>query len=97
MFRMGVRHDHDPNAVLPVQFLHEVKQGVVQETWAEGLSMFHNPKAVHPVDPTIFPGIAHHFFKDGQIESYLPEFHVYNSFTWNILLTDDGEDQQKPG
>jgi len=32
-------------------------------------------------DPDLFPGIAHHFFKGGQILSLLPEFHPYSSFT----------------
>ena len=76
---------------MPAPFFHEVKQGVVTETWAEGLSMFHNPNAKHPVDPDMFPGIAHHWFLDGQIKSWLPEFHVYNSFTWNMTI-DDNDD-----
>ncbi|MCY1464989.1 hypothetical protein D9M71_830790 [compost metagenome] len=74
---------------MPDPFFHEVKQGAVVETWAEGLSMFHNPNAKCPVDPKMFPGIAHHWFLDGEVESWLPEFHVYNSFTWNWMITDD--------
>ncbi|MDD2747822.1 MAG: hypothetical protein PHG39_09755 [Acidithiobacillus ferrooxidans] len=88
IFRSGVKHRHDPNAALPAPFFHEIKQGIVTETWAEGLSMFHNPHAKHPVDPNMFLGIAHHWFRDGQIESLLPEFHVYNSFTMNMMITD---------
>ena len=89
--RIGVRHDHDPNAVLPKGFMHVVKQGSVTESWAEGLSMFHNPSATHPVDPEMFPGIAHHFLVDGQVRSFLPEFHPYSSFTWNIMARDNDE------
>ena len=86
-----MRHDHDPNAVLPKGFMHVVKQGSVTESWAEGLSMFHNPSATHPVDPEMFPGIAHHFLVDGQVRSFLPEFHPYSSFTWNIMARDNDE------
>lgn len=89
--RLGVRHDHDPNAVLPKGFMHVVEQGSVTESWAEGLSMFHNPSATHPVDPDMFPGIAHHFLVGGQVRSILPEFHPYSSFTWNIMVRDDDE------
>jgi hypothetical protein len=89
IFRTGVKHRHDPNAATPDHFFHEVKQGAVTETWAEGLSMFHNPNAKHPIDPNIFPGIAHHWLVDRQIKSTLPEFHVYNSFTWNMMITDE--------
>ena len=94
IYRVGVRHRHDPNAALPIPFFHEVKQGVVTETWAEGLSMFHNPRATRPVDPEMFPGIAHHFFEDGQIKSLLPEFHPYTSFTWNVMLA-NGDDTNR--
>lgn len=87
MFRSGVRHTHDANAALPTPFLFEIRQGVVQETWTEGLVMFHNPNAKHPIDPGMFPDIAHHRFQDGQIYSLVPEFHPYSSFTWNMLLT----------
>jgi len=89
IYRTGIRHRHDPNAALPIAFVHEVKQGVVTETWAEGLSMFHNPRAVRQVAPDMFPGIAHHFFENGQVRSWLPEFHPYSSLTWNMTLTDD--------
>ena len=82
---MGLKHKHDANSALPEPFGFEVKQGEVTETWAEGLSLFHNPKAKYPVDPRVFPNIAHHFFEDGQIRSLLPEFHPYTSYNWNVL------------
>lgn len=85
MWRKGWRHDHDPNAFRPALFEHEVRQGIVTETWSEGLSMFHNPHAKHPVSPTMFPGIAHHFYRDGQIESFIPEFHPYSSMTIHVI------------
>nr|WP_315207101.1 hypothetical protein [uncultured Albidiferax sp.] len=85
VLRMGVRHKHDPSSALPEPFFHEVTQGLVTETWAEGLSMFHNPKALHPVEPDMFPGIAHHWFEDGKILSVIPKMHPYSSFTWHLL------------
>lgn len=91
IYRTGVRHRHDENAAFPIPFFFEVKQGVVTETWAEGLSMFHNPSAIHRVDPDMFPGIAHHFFEDGIVRSLLPEFHPYSTYTWNMILTDEND------
>lgn len=84
MVRMGTHHDHDPNAHLPKPFKYVVDE-TAQETWAEGLSMFHNPNALHPVPAELFPTIAHHRFRDGQIASILPEFHPYASFTMNMI------------
>lgn len=97
IMRSGVRHDHNPNATLPKPFLHVVTQGSVTETWAEGLSMFHNPSATHRVDPAMFPGIAHHFMVNGGIKSVLPDFHPYSSFTWNIMARDKEEFQLEKG
>ncbi|MBF0213801.1 MAG: hypothetical protein HQM00_09605 [Magnetococcales bacterium] len=89
IFRSGVRHCHEQNATIPVDFFHEIAPGQVTERWSDGLSMFHNPNALNPIDPKMFPGIAHHFFKDMQVLSLLPEFHIYSSFTLNFLLTDE--------
>jgi hypothetical protein len=81
MIRIGVRHDPDPNACLPKWFRYEVNE-TCSETWAEGLSMFHNPNAKYPIPSELFPSIAHHRLRGSQIVSELPAFHPYNSFTW---------------
>jgi len=86
MIRMGTCHDHDPNASVPKLFSYQVDENT-EETWAEGLSMFHNPNALYPVPRELFPTIAHHEFKNGQIVSQLPEFHPYASLTFNIRIT----------
>lgn len=83
MIRMGTCHDHDPNACLPKMFRYVVDENC-DETWAEGLSMFHNPNATHPVPKHLLPSIAHHEFKDGQIVSQLPDFHPYASTTIHL-------------
>lgn len=97
MIRAGFRHKHDNNAALPEWFCFEVAPGKAKETWAEGLSLFHNPRALHPVDPQMFPGIAHHFFEDGKIVSLLPAFHPYSSYTWNILTSAEGGERRQAG
>lgn len=84
MVRTGTCHDHNPNAHLPKPFRYVVDE-TAQETWAEGLSMFHNSNALHPVPKELFPTIAHHQFRDGQIVSTMPEFHPYASVTINIV------------
>jgi hypothetical protein len=83
-YRHGISYKHDPNSSLPDMFNYEVTEKS-KETWAEGLDMFHNPKAKIPINPDIFPTIAHHFLKDdGNIESCIPEFHPYASITSHI-------------
>lgn len=86
MARFGTHHDHNPNAHLPKPFYYLVTEEST-ETWAEGLSLFHNPRAKHPVPQELFPSIAHHEFVDGQIVSKLPEFHPYASQTLHLRVT----------
>lgn len=85
MHRFGTHHNHDPNASLPKQFAYQVTTES-NETWGEGLSMFHNPNAKYPVPEELFPSIAHHYFDNGQIISHLPEFHPYSSMTINMKI-----------
>ena len=80
MLRRGAYHDHDPNASVPKLFQYYVTTNS-QETWGEGVSLYHNPKAKFPINRDLFPSIAHHYFLEGQIKSYLPEFHPYTSMT----------------
>ncbi len=85
MVRVGTCHDHDPNAFVPNMFKYVVDEQC-SETWADGVSMFHNPNAIFPVPKELFPSIAHHDFKNGQIVSNLPDFYPYASWTFNMKI-----------
>ena len=84
IIRVGTCHKHDPNASRPEMFMYEVNEQCL-ETWAEGMSLFHNPRALHPIKQDLFSSIAHHTFIDGQIQSTIPDFHPYFSFSYNIV------------
>lgn len=77
MIREGLQFNPDPNAVTPKQFSVPIDSEHYKETWAQGLSMYHNPKAFNTVDPNFFPTINHHYFqiKSGEIIS-----HIANDF-----------------
>ena len=60
------------------------------EWWGQGLEMFHNPRALHPVNPGMFPDIVHHRFEDGYIYTQGPEFQPFNSVTFNLLGSSAG-------
>lgn len=94
LFRRGFCHDHDPEAMHPKFFAFAVEIGKTTESWAEGLNMYHNPNAKHPVDYRLFPSIAHHFMEDGVIKSIIPEFHPYSSITYNILTRKDKKKEE---
>jgi hypothetical protein len=82
MIRRGFCHDHTPDTPLPKFFAYEVTEAT-NESWAEGLAMFHNPNALHKT-PKIFPSIAHFEFREGKLVGYIPDFHPYMSMTFNI-------------
>lgn len=86
MIRAGTRHVMDPNASEPARFLYEV--GSRRETWPEGLTMAHNPRALHPLTRDAFPGIAHHAIEHGLVTSWLPPFQPYRSETVILVVGD---------
>lgn len=85
----GTCYKHDPNSALPDLFLFEVDDNY-EETWGEGVSIFHNPRALFPLSRDVFPSAAHHYMSDdGQIFSHLPEFYPYGGLTIMLQVKDD--------
>jgi hypothetical protein len=89
MLRKGTCYRHDANAAEPVTFAFEVGDPEAPvETWGEGLELFHNPRAANPLPYRLLP-IAHHYYEDGRMRSFLPDFHPFGSITV-ILAAGDG-------
>ena len=84
LIRLGTCYNPDPNATTPSAFRYEVGDSRFPEWWGQGLEMFHNPSALHPVDRWLFPEIAHHRFEDGMIYTEAPDFQPMASITVNI-------------
>jgi hypothetical protein len=89
MVRVGRRYVDDPNSAVPGEFTVDVNDPEYRESWIEGMCVFHNPNAEIPLPPEMLPGAAHHFFEDGRMHSYLPEFHPYGTRTF---ISVQGED-----
>jgi hypothetical protein len=82
MHRVGLAVNHDPNSSEPNAFRQNVSDSAYQETWEEGIDIWHNPKAKYPLNPRLFPGCAHHrLLKGGQVQSLTPEWHPLSSTT----------------
>ena len=84
LLRFGECANPDHNAAKPAGFYYKVGDPDWMEWWGQGLEMFHNPKALYPVDPDLFPDIAHHSFRNGLILTNGPPFHPFNSITFNL-------------
>lgn len=96
--REGTAVDHDPNALAPKVFRAIVNSAGYHEQWIEGASLFHNPKALHPLPEEWFPGAAHHrLLPDGQMLSTTPFFHPFGSITRNYAPVDVEEVLKQAG
>lgn len=90
--REGTMVNNDPDASLPKYFRVLVNGEGYEETWAEGLSVIHNPNALRPLDPDLLPGAAHLFLlEDGNVLSHLPDFFPFGSVTRNFAPMDVDE------
>lgn len=66
-------------------FVREISSPDYTETWCEGLSVFHNPRANHALAQDAIPGAAHHTSRDGRILCRLPPFHPVGSLTFTFV------------
>jgi len=51
LIRTGYLFNPDPDALEPIQFSMDVDAPDYEELWSDSLMMFHNPNALHPVNP----------------------------------------------
>jgi hypothetical protein len=81
LLQQGLAIDHDPRAAVPKPFSRFVDDSYI-ETWIEGMDVYHNPRAVHPLDPEMIEGTAHHrLLPDSRVESVAPEWQPITSVT----------------
>jgi hypothetical protein len=59
MIRKGLMFDPSPNALRPKEFTFDVDSPEYEESWFDSIVMFHNSRALIPVDPAAFPNISH--------------------------------------
>jgi hypothetical protein len=81
LIRQGTAITPDPDASEGAPYLHFVTEGY-PETWIEGMDVYHNPTALHPLDPALLPGAAHHrLMAGGQIQTTLTGWKPVDSST----------------
>lgn len=84
MVRAGICYR---DAVSPEEFAVEVNSPDYSETWCEGLSVYHNPRAKYPLPAYTMPGAAHHYSREGRILTRVPDFHPVGSITQIFIPT----------
>jgi hypothetical protein len=86
MIRDGFAYNDDPNSATPKHFRHVVNSPDYVETWVEGLTVFHNPRALIPLDQDVFPEAAHiSLLPDGNVRALAPKWYPLGSQT--IIIT----------
>jgi hypothetical protein len=85
MFCFGTAYDHKRDASLPASFRFDVDDPSYTETWSEGLNVYHNPTAVFPLHPALFPSAMHHRLSGEQVVHTVPRFHPYSSTTLMVV------------
>lgn len=83
VYQIKICYNSNPNAILP-NVIGKVVNEECRETWADGIQIFHNPFAEIPLSPNLFPRAGHHFYKDGLLESSVPNDHIISTMTYNI-------------
>lgn len=89
LIRTGIYYNHNPNAVSVNKVTYEVNEES-NETWTEGVVIFHNHNALIPLDPSLFDeSVAQCFFDDNKktIKSLMAKVFPYNSMTHNFVTT----------
>lgn len=87
LIRFGTFYNHEPNADKPHFRVYQVDENS-DETWSEGVVVYHNPNALIPLAPELFDDrVAQSFFnlESKLIHSVMPDIFPYNSFTQNII------------
>lgn len=86
LIRHMIIYNHEKNADKP-NFVSYFVDENSNETWSEGVIIYHNPNAIHPLDPDLFDGtVAQCFFNvdNHLVESEMPLIFPYASYTQNL-------------
>lgn len=74
----GVKTDSNGS---PTTFSDVVNEPSYEEPWCTAIYMFHNPKALNPIHPELFPRAIHIFEENGEVYQYFPPNYVVTSTT----------------
>ncbi|STX41495.1 Uncharacterised protein [Legionella donaldsonii] len=85
MIRMSFLLDDNPNALLPLMEYKDIDASDYEESWSEGLVIYHNPNALFPLNINAFNDICNVFY-DNEVGliGFNQSKEVLNSFTFVV-------------
>lgn len=81
LVRKGAWNNPKPGVFEAIPFNLDVESPAYDEGWGDELVMYHNSNALHPVDESLFPGIAHVRVEGGEHLILSPSHRVLWSAT----------------
>jgi len=85
MIRSGFKFDPTPFALEPQQFIIDVDSPEYEESWSDGLVMYHNPNTLYPVDINAFANVSHVFFDQDRM-AFSEIINPHNVFASTTLV-----------
>lgn len=79
----------DPNSSELIRFMLNIHDADYEETWSEGMNVYHNPRAVMPLPDYYLPAAVHHRLKGNLISSKGPVYRPMSSITEYGITTAD--------
>lgn len=73
----------------PKPFKALVEHPQYHEFWHEGVFLYHNPNAITPLDPELFPHVVHISMDDKGMNEYMPANYIVRSTTQMFRLDPD--------
>jgi hypothetical protein len=81
MIREGLYYNPDPKAVTPLAFAYDLDDPPGEEPWGQGLIVFNNPRALHPLPRHFFVEAVDYYFDAGNLQIAAAGFHPLSSMT----------------
>ena len=81
LIREGPMYNFAPGAVEAIPFEIDVEDPDYDERWADELEVYHNPNALIPLDPELFPTLTHFYEREGELVWHGPGRRVLFSVT----------------
>ena len=85
LVRQGTMFDSDSQSLVPAHFQIDIDDPGYHERWGDELELFHNFRALHPIDRDLFPMATHHFLKNQKIDTYSRPGKIFGSVTYTML------------
>lgn len=87
MIRTGILFNPDPMALRPTEFAVDVDDPEYEESWSDSIVMYHNPNALVPIDPNLFPSITQVWYDEAEssFHGFYQPYDVLASITIDMV------------